>query len=263
MWDLVRLRCYRVCGVCGLYCPHDRYVDAANSGLSVSSPFHPRVAYYVSTCLPLNLLHTHTRTQTIRSLPRGLGGARSMSALAGHRSVGQVGRSSSSALPPLKTTPGSGADGLAPLVVQCRHAKRWEAEPFRNLITFRLDPTRTGVPGGGQGKGRKVRGRGLKKKQKEEEEEDEAVGGVRGAWLPSAHSKVKVKESALRLRQALHLRKESDAEEDSEGRECGNGSEEYDGPQVDCRACAVPIKPEWERCPLCSKFQKVVDGKSD
>ena len=31
--------------------------------------------------------------------------------------------------------------------------------------------------------------------------------------------------------------------------------------QVDCRACSVPIKPEWERCPLCSKFQKVVDGK--
>ena len=161
------------------------------------------------------------------------------------------------------------------LVTQCRQAKRWEAEPFRNLITFRLEDISGaraggGAVGGGQGKGRKgVRGRGgggFKKKKKEEEEElVPGAGGMIGL-LPSAHSKVKVKESALRLRQTLHMPKEAGAHAD--GGECGRDEEggeeeEYQGPQVDCVACQVPIKPEWDRCPLCSKSQKVAEGPDD
>ena len=103
-----------------------------------------------------------------RSLPRGLGGARSASAVPGHRCVGVTGRRTSSFTP---SAPVGGdsivakASNLGPLVHHSRHARRWEADPFRNLITFSL--TDVGSAGGRGGK------KSLKKKKRREEEEIE------------------------------------------------------------------------------------------
>jgi hypothetical protein len=77
-----------------------------------------------------------------RSLPRGLGGSRSKSALAGHRSVG-VNSNKRSITPAAGGTvsprSGGGSCGavskqLAPLLTQCRHSKRWEAGVCKGIV---------------------------------------------------------------------------------------------------------------------------------
>jgi hypothetical protein len=97
---------------------------------------------------------------------------------------------------------------LAPLLSQCRHAKRWEAEPFRNLITFQLDDVADG--GGKNGSkhgGRRVGTNSVKKERREEGVTEEASSEAQfhGRNLPS-YTKCKLKGvSAQRLKQTLHL----------------------------------------------------------
>lgn len=146
-----------------------------------------------------------------RALPRGLGGARSRSAVPGHRSVGVYGtrRSFTPAVDPSPPV-GEGNCGavsmqLAPLLSQCRHAKRWEAEPFRNLITFQLDDVADG--GGKNGSKRRVGTNFVKKERREEGVTEEASPEAQfhGRNLPS-YTKCKLKGvSAQRLKQTLHL----------------------------------------------------------
>jgi hypothetical protein len=55
---------------------------------------------------------------------------------------------------------------LAPLLSQCRHAKRWEAEPFRNLITFQLDDVADGGGKNGSKHGGRRVGTNFAKKER-------------------------------------------------------------------------------------------------
>jgi hypothetical protein len=149
-----------------------------------------------------------------RSLPRGLGGARSRSAVAGHRSVGVHG-SRRSFTPAGAPSPRVGEGKceavsmlLAPLLSQCRHAKRWEAEPFRNLITFQLDDVADGGGKKGSKHGGKRVGIHFVKRERREEGVTEGVlpeAQFHGRNLPS-YTKCKLKGlSAQRLKQTLHL----------------------------------------------------------
>jgi hypothetical protein len=140
-----------------------------------------------------------------RAVSRGLGGARSKSAIPGRISV-MCGTNPTSVREfPHASSPSSPDGGevglgskksIAPLLARFRHAKRWEQEPFSNLITFALDDvTGWGMPKSKNvNKSRTVRGPQLK----EDDEQNFKYA------LPSL-CKCKVKESAGRLRHALQL----------------------------------------------------------
>lgn len=142
-----------------------------------------------------------------RAVSRGLGGARSKSAIPGRISV-MCGTNPTSVRefphPSSPSSPDGGKVGLgskksiAPLLARFRHNKRWEQEPFSNLITFALDDvTGWGMPKSKNGNKslRTVRGPQLKKYDDEQNFK----------YALPLLCKCKVKESAGRLRHALQL----------------------------------------------------------
>ena len=100
----------------------------------------------------------------------------------------------------------SKASSLGPLVRYCRHSKRWEAEPFRNLITFEMDHIPE-VERGAHGKKGVRGGIGVVSLKKKRSEEGSDVRLLQEPHASKSRAKGKTKQalslSALRLRNAL------------------------------------------------------------